>query len=261
VKKIILFFSIICTLIFGIQYYQKYFQSKIGNIALLTESIKTDLSNMRSVTYYNFPLELGSSRDFVTDFKNDIDKIIANRFNTVWFVVYRNYFNTSKDSYSEQSFIDLKLVLQELKNRNMQAILPLNYGNGPSYTACQILTDDAAYQDFVSYVTNFLTRISDYSDMTKILIFTEVSWGCPDPSTKKRNDQARGEALFQTNQNTLGKLPNDLPPDLRNNTIGFHDSYISEDGIKEPLPYFPRIPTTFLVVLPMLGLDSQLVMV
>ena len=229
-KKIILFFSIICTLIFGIQYYQKYFQSKIGNIAILTESIKTDLSNMRSVTYYNFPLELGSSRDFVTDFKNDIDKIVANRFNTVWFVVFRNYFNTSKDSYSEQSFIDLKLVLQELKNRNMQAILPLNYGNGPSYTACQILTDDAAYQDFVSYVTNFLTRISDYSDMTKILIFTEVSWGCPDPTVPKGEmTQVRGEALSKQIKNTLGKLPNDLPINLRNKfAIGFHDSYISE---------------------------------
>jgi len=119
---------------------------------------------------------------------------------------------------------DLKFVLNTLRANNLKAILPLTYGSQD----CSILTDQQKYKKFVSDHEALLRQIEDYSDMVYIVVFTEAVWGCTDVGNSYPT-LAGGERMSKYIQETLGRLPADLPQDIRSKfTFGLHDSFISK---------------------------------
>ncbi|MDP2672098.1 MAG: hypothetical protein Q8O68_01145, partial [Candidatus Daviesbacteria bacterium] len=182
----------------------------------------SDFTAIKSTTYYNYPYGLDKINDFINDLKNDLPVIKSYGFNTLWFVPARENYYTPESGYKESAFSDLKEVLALLKQNNMKAILPLTYT--VYYNYCSVLDNPVDYQAFVDYHKEFLTRISDFSDISYILVFTEAFWGCNGDNSYVT--PAGGEKLSVKLKATVGKLPDDLPADLRSKfTFGYHDSF------------------------------------
>ena len=201
---------------------------------------------IKSVTFYDFPLDINNEQ-MVVDFESALPSIKSNGFNTVWLVLPWWSFNpkplTEPPVYTNQTFTNLASILRSLKNNNMYAILPLNYlGQGWSPEGidhCQLITNPTMYNSFERYVREFLTRISEYSDLVYILFFTEGLEPC------SMNPYADAEAIASLLRPTIGSLPTRLPPTLRNKfRIGYHDYSLINLGwahgqspIADPISY------------------------
>jgi hypothetical protein len=150
--------------------------------------------------------------------------------------------------YNDVFFNHLRQKLALLRANHMQAIIPLNYygagwtpgGIAPGF---DMLQDPQQYAAFENYVHEFLSRISDYSDVAMVMVFTE--------GTELSDDDVINGASFkngvycggqrytsgyaytysdcfrptyaQTLRNTLGSIPTRLPADLKKFRFGYHD--------------------------------------
>lgn len=208
-----------------------------------------DYFDIKSVTYYDHPNRI-IDQVFYDHLAQDLPKIKGTGFNTIWFVLPWVYFNPQAlptSIYSDDSFNKLKAILELLKQNNMRAILPLNYlwsntsGHPAGIDYCTWISNwsngnKAMFQAFVTYVNEFLTRISDYSDMVYIMVFTEGSEPCGVQDAKQIAAYLRP---------TLGNLPNLIRTDLRLKfRIGYHDYSLinlgsagGESPIKAPISF------------------------
>lgn len=208
-----------------------------------------DPTTIRSVTFYDFAATSSQRLDHL---RQSLPQIKSTGFNTVWLVSPWLHYNprpmATPPAYDNSEFDILKQTLELLKTNNMQAILGLDYLG--QYWApegiddCEWIREPTQYQAFVTYTTEFLTRIQDYSDMIYILVFSENAVPCSlDPHRGADNDKAhQGVQLFQQ---TLGNIPAQLPAELRNKfSFGYHDFILidrhwdrGESPIAHPNPF------------------------
>ncbi len=194
--------------------------------------------NIRSVAYA-FPGSTGDYQTPWTTLPANLQKIKAAGFNTVWLYMVWSKFEPQAlptPIYNDQNFENLKNTLALLKANNMKAILPMNYlwGRGNDGRSHPIginddswLKDPVQYAAFESYMKEFLTRISEYSDTVYILLFTEGTNTIVSPYSPEAH-----AALLRP---TLGSLPKRLPTELRSKfLIGYHDDSLI-DKLSVPL--------------------------
>ncbi|MBI4708729.1 MAG: cellulase family glycosylhydrolase [Candidatus Portnoybacteria bacterium] len=191
----------------------------------------TLVSNIKSVTWYDFGVTAAQS---YLNLQAALPKMKSTGFNTVWLVNAWRNFNpqplATPPIYNEQSFSDLKKVLDLLRANNMKAIIGLNYlGKGwepEGIDKCKWITDSVMYNSFEAYAKEFMTRISSYGDMAYVLFFTENSEPCgPKPGAGRDwNAYTDAKEIADLLRATLGSLPNRLPADLRSKfKMGYHD--------------------------------------
>lgn len=189
--------------------------------------------NIRSTTFYPFPVEIQNALPLL---QAQLPYMKAAGFNTVWLVNRWDKYesNVNPPTYSDASFTNLQNVLGLLESNNMKAIIDLNYlgswGAPAGIDYCQWTLNPTMYSAFVSYATEFLTRIQAYSGMVYIMVGTENSTpyydkNCPNYGTWPENPtDPRIPPLLQS---TIGNLPAQLPPSLRTMyKIGYHDDSI-----------------------------------
>lgn len=198
-----------------------------------------DYSGIRGVTYLE---NRGLGKVYWDPDKliRDIPAIKAAGFNTVWLVqpwsAYDPHPMVSPRVYNDEAFGDLTKSLDALKANNMKAILPLNYRMKAEGITPRWIYRDDQYAAFETYVTEYLTRIQNYSDMVYPMVFTEGTEG---------NDYAgayRDVDIYAAQlRKTLGSLPTRLPPDLRAKfKIGYHDYSLIKLDWGKGVPYDPK---------------------
>lgn len=197
----------------------------VSTFIIYTGSVRAQVppyKDIKSIAYA-FPDPVNIFEPWLT-FSSDVAKIKTLGFNSVWFFIPWHIYEPQAfpaATYSDSEFNNLKTMLSLLRQNNMKAILPLNYIWGGTYHPTGVdelhwLRDPTQYAAFENYVKEFLTRISDYSDMVYILFFDEATNNNIDPYSIEQH------ALLL--RSTLGSLPDRLPQVLRNNfRIGFHD--------------------------------------
>jgi hypothetical protein len=206
-------------------------------------------SNIRSITYYDFPYDVPSDQ-FYADLERDLPRIKELGFNTIWLVAPWYKFSPQalpEPIYDDKAFSKLRKILDLLKANGMQAIIgPAYFGKGWSpagVDASNWVTDPAVCRALDMYVEEFLRRIQDYSGMVYIIFFSEgAECGVP----MNNVDDARLIALRL--RATLGSIPMRLPQDLRSKfRIGYHDyGLINLDYARGSSPIQGPIPFDFL---------------
>lgn len=196
------------------------------SVLLLLASVHPSLAQtppyklLRSTTFFESGVDYPNASSLI----QSLPLIKSTGFNAVWLVLWWGLFNpqplASPPQFDEAAFTRLRGTLELLRENQMQAILPLNY-IGSSWIPqgidrCNWLNDSNQYSAFENYTKELLGRISDYSQMVYIIVFTEDTECNVDPY----DPVIHAEILRQT----LGSLPSHLPLALRNQfRIGYHD--------------------------------------
>src|SRR3989344_1240057 len=211
---------------------------------------------IRSATIYLQHSALGDQNAGLYDYLVEhIPELKANGFNTFWFVTPWATFDkrplTEPRVYTDGAFASAKNILELLRQNDMRALIGLNYfgaGWGPDYNNdgvsdekdknCELTTDPQKFAAFDAYVEKFLTEMQPYSDIIYPVVFTEASTPCGLTVT---SDGVEVAAIMR---NTLGSVPNRLPPSLREKyNFGYHDNAILTSGTGFGVS--PAMPNTF----------------
>lgn len=211
-----------------------------------------DINTIHSITYWDSlgnPSRdsskwLGCSDTYTAELEAQVVKMRDVGFNAVWMIPWWKCFSNS-DVYPNLKLLPeamsrLRATLDMLKRNNMKAVLSLAYNGALADSArakwvpsCDILRyrsaegDPIGYWTIKDFYTQFLTDIQSYSNDVVILYHTE-GYICND---RPWDTVSASEA--QLVRDTVGRLPWDLPQELRRKfIIGYHDylQNISENG-------------------------------
>jgi hypothetical protein len=211
-----------------------------------------DINTIHSITYWdslgnpsrNSSKWLGCSDTYTAELEAQVVKMRDVGFNAVWMIPWWKCFSNS-DVYPNLKLLPeamsrLRATLDMLKRNNMKAVLSLAYNGALADSArakwvpsCDILRyrsaegDPIGYWTIKDFYTQFLTDIQSYSNDVVILYHTE-GYICND---RPWDTVSVSEA--QLVRDTVGRLPWDLPQELRRKfIIGYHDylQNISENG-------------------------------
>ncbi len=145
-----------------------------------------DFKDIKSVTYYPFPYELSKkwgelNMAELEMFRNDISKMKINGINAVWLVLPWHQFESvalpeEQRQYDQAAFNNLKQVVSMLEEKNMAAILPLNYGGkgwipgGVDWRAW--LFNNQSWGAFYTYTARIAIELKDNPNVI-FLFFSE----------------------------------------------------------------------------------------
>src|SRR3989344_2838688 len=225
-------------------------------LPLSASAAAPNAGTIRSATIYLQHSALGAQNAGLYDYLvQHIPELKANGFNTFWFVTPWATFDkrplTEPRVYTDGAFASAKNILELLRQNDMRALIGLNYfgaGWGPDYNNdgvsdekdknCELTTDPQKFAAFDAYVEKFLTEMQPYNDIIYPVVFTEASTPCGLTVT---SDGVEVAAIMR---NTLGSVPNRLPPSLREKyNFGYHDNAILTSGTGFGVS--PAMPNTF----------------